>query len=146
MKNPDWMNVSPMAGLNLRPPAQLNMNEDEGLLERWKMWKLQFQVFRKLSRLPSAEKEFQMAMFRYAIGEQAVCCINTFPCEVDKDPGNWENAMNKLECYCLGFTNDTFERYKFNCRDKEPGEFIYQFVQALRFMAITFGFCNCMND
>ncbi|KAF8569082.1 hypothetical protein P879_06802 [Paragonimus westermani] len=31
VKNPDWMGVDPMAGLNLRPPPQLNMNEDEGL-------------------------------------------------------------------------------------------------------------------
>ncbi|KAF8563510.1 hypothetical protein P879_10674 [Paragonimus westermani] len=134
-----------MAGLNLRPPSQLNMNEDEGLPERWKMWKLQFQDFRMLARLSSAEKEFQMAIFRRAIGEQTVRCINTFAYEGDEDPEDWENVMKKLECYRLGFTNDTFERYKFNCRVQEPGESVDQSVQALRSMATTCGFCNCMH-
>ncbi|KAF5403083.1 hypothetical protein PHET_03446 [Paragonimus heterotremus] len=114
------MGVSSVVRLNLRPSTQLNMNEGEGLPERWKMWKLQFQDFRTLARLSSAEKEFQMATFRHAVGEQAIRCISTFPYEADEDPEDWENVVNKLECYCLGFTNDTFERYKFNCRVQEP--------------------------
>ncbi|KAF5403032.1 hypothetical protein PHET_03526 [Paragonimus heterotremus] len=96
MKNPDWVDVSPMAELNLQPPAQLNLNEDEGLPERWKMWRLQLQDFRTPARLSSTKKEFQMAMFRHAIGEQAIHCISTFPYELDEDPEDWENVMNKL--------------------------------------------------
>ncbi|KAF5396533.1 hypothetical protein PHET_10579 [Paragonimus heterotremus] len=79
-----------MAGLNLQPPPRLNVNEGEGLPEIWKMWKLQFQDSRTLARPSSAEKEFQMAMSRHAIGEQAVGCINTFPYEADEDPEDWE--------------------------------------------------------
>ncbi|KAF5394011.1 hypothetical protein PHET_12416 [Paragonimus heterotremus] len=86
MRNPEWMCVSPVAGLNLRPPAQLNMNEDEGLRERWKMWELQLQDFRTLAGLSSAEKEFQMAIFRHANRDHAALCINTFPYEVDEYP------------------------------------------------------------
>ncbi|KAF5405473.1 hypothetical protein PHET_00961 [Paragonimus heterotremus] len=72
------------------------MNEDEALPERGKMWKLQFQDFRTLARLLSAEKEFQMAMFRHAIGEQAVRCISTFPYEADEDPEYWENVLSAV--------------------------------------------------
>ncbi|KAF5396337.1 hypothetical protein PHET_10603 [Paragonimus heterotremus] len=103
------MDGSPMVGLNRRPPAQLNMNEDEGLPERWKIWKLQFHDFRTSARLSSAEKGFQMAMFRHAIGEQAIRCISTFSYEADEDPEDWENVINKVESYCLGFNNDAFE-------------------------------------
>ncbi|KAF5395736.1 hypothetical protein PHET_10644 [Paragonimus heterotremus] len=102
MNYPDWMGVGPMAGLNLRPPPQLNMKEDEGLSERWKMWKLQFQDFRTLARLSSAENAFQMSMFRHAIRQHAVRCINTFPYKADKDTEYWGNVIKKLECYCLG--------------------------------------------
>ncbi|KAF5403052.1 hypothetical protein PHET_03464 [Paragonimus heterotremus] len=116
-----------MAGLNLRPPAQLNMNEDEALPERWKMWKLEFQDFPTLVRLSSAE-EFQMAMFRHVIGKHAGLCINTFPYEADEDPEDLENVTNKLEHNCLRCTNDTLERYKFNRRVQEPGESIDKFV------------------
>ncbi|KAF5400960.1 hypothetical protein PHET_05873 [Paragonimus heterotremus] len=102
MKNPDWMSVSPLAGLNLRPPAQLNMNEDEGRPGRWKMWKLQFQDFRTLARLSSTEKEFQMAMFRHTIGQQTVRFINTFLYEADKDPEDWENGDEEIGILLFG--------------------------------------------
>ncbi|KAF8564444.1 hypothetical protein P879_11447 [Paragonimus westermani] len=124
----------------------MNTNEDEGLPEGRKMWKLQFQDFRTLARLSSAGKEFQMGMLRHAIGEQAIRYTNTFPYEADEDSGDWENVTEKLECHCLGFTDDTFERYKFNCRVQEPGESVDQFVQALRSTVTTCGFCNCMHD
>ncbi|KAF8565816.1 hypothetical protein P879_10425 [Paragonimus westermani] len=135
-----------MVGLILRPPPQLNMNEDEGLPERWKMWKMQFQDFRTLAGLSSAEREFQMSMFRYAFGEQAVRCVNTFPNEADEYPEDWENVMKKLECYCLGFAKDLSERYNLNCRVQEPAESVDQFVQALRHMATTCGYCDHMHD
>ncbi|KAF5398057.1 hypothetical protein PHET_07924 [Paragonimus heterotremus] len=98
-----------------------------------------FLDFRTLGGLSSTEKEFQMVMFRHVNGQQAVRCIYTFPYEVDEDPEDWGNVMKKLECYCLGFTNDNFERYKFNCSVQEPGESVDQFVQAVTV-------CNCMHD
>ncbi|KAF5394351.1 hypothetical protein PHET_11721 [Paragonimus heterotremus] len=133
-----------MVGVKLRPPAQLNMNEDEGLPEGWKMWKLRLQDFCTLSPLSSAKKQFQLAMFRHAIGKRAARCFNTF--EADEDPEDWENVMKRLESHCLGFMHDTFGRYKFSCRFQEPGESLYKFVQALRSMATTCGFRNCVLD
>ncbi|KAF5395381.1 hypothetical protein PHET_12243 [Paragonimus heterotremus] len=118
------------------------MNEDEGLPERWKIWKLQFHDFRTPARLSSAEKGFQTAMFRHAIGEQAVPNIDTFSYEADKDPEDWEKVMNKVESHCLGFRKDNFERYEINCRVQESGEYIDQFVQSLRSMVTTCGFRN----
>ncbi|KAF8564980.1 hypothetical protein P879_10838 [Paragonimus westermani] len=101
------MDVSTTAELNLQPPPQLSMNKGEGLPERWKIWELQAQDFRTLARLSSAE-ESRMAMFRHAIEAQAVRCIKIFLFEADEDPEGWGNVLKKLECYCLGFTKDTF--------------------------------------
>ncbi|KAF5396233.1 hypothetical protein PHET_10676 [Paragonimus heterotremus] len=82
----------PNGGIQSPTTVQLNMNWDKGLPERWEMWKLQLRDFRTLARLLSAKKGFQMAMFRHAIEEQAVRCINTFPYEADENPEDWENV------------------------------------------------------
>ena len=47
--------------------------------------------------------------------------------------------LDKFEELCVGKTNETFERYKFNIRNQETGESIDMYVTELRKLAKT---CN----
>jgi hypothetical protein len=45
--------------------------------------------------------------------------------------------IEAFERYCIGETNVTYERYRFNGREQQPGESIEDFVADLRKMANT---------
>ena len=47
--------------------------------------------------------------------------------------------LEKLEAFCVGETNEIYERYQFNKRDQESGESVDSYVAALRTLAKT---CN----
>ena len=50
-----------------------------------------------------------------------------------------DNVIAKFENFCIGKTNETYERYCFNKRDQEQGENIDTYVAALRTLVKT---CN----
>ena len=52
----------------------------------------------------------------------------------------------KNEEFCIGETNETYERFIFNRRGQEENESIDQYVTVLRKLAQTCNFCNCLHD
>ena len=47
--------------------------------------------------------------------------------------------LSKFQTYCVGETNETYERYTFNTRNQEPGETFDSYLKAIRTLAKT---CN----
>jgi hypothetical protein len=47
---------------------------------------------------------------------------------------------------CLGETNETYERFIFNSRQKSDEESIDKYVTTLRKLAQTCNFCACLHD
>ena len=47
---------------------------------------------------------------------------------------------------CLGDTNETYERFLFNSRQKNETETVDQYITALRTLAKTCNFCACLRD
>jgi hypothetical protein len=48
-----------------------------------------------------------------------------------------DRVIEKFDAFCVGQTNDTYERYTFNKRDQESGENIDTYVAILRSLAKT---------
>ena len=57
----------------------------------------------------------------------------------DDDKKDIDVVLQKLQRYCIGDTNEIYDRYRFNKRDQEPNESSDAYVTALRTLAKT---CN----
>ena len=55
-------------------------------------------------------------------------------------------VVKKFEEFCIGETNETYERFIFNRRNQEQNESVDQYVTALRKLAQTCNFCSCLHD
>lgn len=67
-----------------------------------------------------------------------------FSNEVHKQVLN--KVIGKIREFCIGETNETYERFIFNPENQEQNESIDQFMTVIRKLAQTYNFCNCLND
>ena len=88
-----------------------------------------------------AEKapKLRIATLLTCLGPDAIELFDTFTFENDGDKDKPDKVLDKFEKYCIGETNETYERYNFNCRQQGAGESIDAYVAALRSLAQT---CN----
>ena len=75
-----------------------------------------------ISRLDRETPEFQLAMFKHTIGDDALKVIKTFNYAEGENSSDWRVVMGKMEKHCIGEVNKIYERYCFNTRDKLPTE------------------------
>ena len=99
-----------------------------------------------ISRLDRETPEFQLAMFKHTIVDNALKVIKTFNYAEGENSSDWRVVMGKMEKHCIGEVNEIYERYYFNMRDKLPTESVDSFVAELRNLAKTCNFCDCLRD
>ncbi|VDP93590.1 unnamed protein product [Echinostoma caproni] len=107
------------------------MEETARLDDNWRLWRTQYGDFRTLAAMNSKSSPAQLALFRHTIGPAAVRVINGFTYCPDEDRGDWQVVKTKVEQYCLGESNETYERYIFNQRRQQHGESLDAFVLSL---------------
>ena len=86
-------------------------------------------------RLRNKNNELQTATLLTWIGPDALEIYDRLQFESETDKTNIDIVLQKLETYCVGETNETYERYCFNKRDQEAGESIEIYVTSLRSLA-----------
>ena len=64
----------------------------------------------------------------------------------EEDRTKFDIVVTKFKELCLGETNETYERFVFNSRQKNENETVDQYVTALRTLAQSCNFCNCLRD
>ena len=64
----------------------------------------------------------------------------------DEERGSLATILEKFDEFTIREVNETYERYIFNGRNQDPDEPIDAYVAALRSLAKTCGFCECLND
>ena len=71
---------------------------------------------------------------------------NGFQFESPNDKNDLAKILQKFDEFTIGELNETFERYTFNFRNQQENEIINSYVTALRTLAKTCNFCECMRD
>ena len=84
--------------------------------------------------------------FLNVIGPDSLQIYNSFDYSEDEDRTLVETVIAKFDKHFNGETNETYERYLFNKRLKESDESIDIYVDALRNLAKTCNFCECLHD
>ena len=85
-------------------------------------------------------------MFLSVIGEDALEMFEGMDFATETDRQILNKILEKFEEFCIGETNETYERFVFNRRNQEENESVDQYVTVLRKLAQTCNFCNCLND
>ena len=97
-------------------------------------------------RLQQFDEEYKTANFLSAIGEEALEIYEGMTFNPHENSKVLDSVAQKLAEYCIGQTNETFERYVFNSRSQKEEESIDHYVSALRTLAKSCNFCQCLHD
>ena len=79
-------------------------------------------------------------MLLTCIGPDALDILEGLDFEEESQRNNIDIVMKKLKEYCVGETNEIYERYRFNKRDQEINETVELDVTVLRKLAKTRNF------
>ena len=128
------------------PPQHLDLKTTGEIAENWKLWKEKYNNYFVISQLERESPEYQLAMFKHAIGDDGLKVIKTFSYSETENANDWRVVMGKMEKHCIGEVNEIYDRYCFNKRDKLPTETVDNFVAELKTLAKTCNFCDCLRD
>ena len=134
--------VGAMAGI--MPPGRLDTTVN--MADNWKVWKQMWTNYMVIAKLDSQTPEYKVALFLHCIGVDALKIFNGFQFDRPEDKNDMTKIIEKFDQFTIGELNETFERYTFNSRNQEVNESIEVYVTALRALAKTCNFCDCMPD
>ena len=108
------------------------------LAHNWKRFKRVWENYEVASGLNEMGNAKRAATFLTCVGPDEIEIYDSWqlPDEKKNDIGE---ILSKFQTYCVGETNETYERYTFNTRNQEPGETFDSYLKAIRTLAKT---CN----
>ena len=131
-------------------PAGLSMPKalktEGNLASNWKRFKRAWDNYAIVARLNRFEDNFKTATFLSCVGEDALEIFEGMDFASAEDRAKLDIVVNKFQELCLGETNEIYERFIFNSRQKKENETVDQYVTALRTLAQTCNFCACLHD
>ena len=143
--------LTPVAQIpvNLPLPPQLSLTGN--LATNWKRFQRAWKNYEIAARLkdPSnstLNKELRTATLLTCIGSDALDVYDAFVFETPEQGKDIDIVLEKFEQYCIGETNETYERYRFNKCDQKQHETIDAYVTSLRTLAKTCNFGQLEND
>ena len=115
-------------------------------LDNWKKFKRAWDNYTMVARLQRFDEEYKAATFLSAIREEALEIYEGMTFNPPESSKVLDSIVQKFEEYCIGQTNETFERYLFNSRSQKEDERIDHYVWALSSLAKWCDFCQCLRD
>ena len=131
-----------MAGI--MPPGKLVTTGN--VADNWKVWKQMWGNYMVIAQLELKPPAYKVALFLHCIGVDALKIFNGFQFDTPDDRHDLAKIIQKFDEFTIGELNETFERYTFNSRNQQENESIDAYVTALRTLAKTCNFCDCMRD
>ena len=98
-----------------------------------------YEIAACLKENSTVNKSLRTATLLTCIGLDALDVYERLEFANEDDKKDIDSVLQKLQRYCVGETNEIYERYQFNKRDKEPKESLDAYITALRTLAKT---CN----
>ena len=128
--------------INIPLPSKLELSGN--LATNWKKFHRAWNNYEIAARLkdpehPAVNKSLRTATLLTCIGSDALDVYDGLDFESEEQKNDIDVVLQKLQRYCIGETNEIYERYKFNKRDQELNESVDAYVTALRTLAKT---CN----
>ena len=128
----------------ITPPKPLDVSGN--VADNWKQFKQVWKNYSIITNLSTQSEEYRVALFLHCIGPEALKIYNGMQFANDEERGSLATILEKFDEFTIGEVNETYERYIFNGRNQGPDESIDAYVAALRSLAKTCGFCECLND
>lgn len=86
----------------IMPSDPLALKYSGEIAENWKLWKEKYNNYFVISRLDRESPEYQLAMFKHTIGDDALKVIKTLFSHTEaEDSNNWRVVMDKMEKHCI---------------------------------------------
>ena len=132
--------------INIPLPSKLELSGN--LATNWKKFHRAWNNYEIAARLkdpehPDVNKSLRTATLLTCIGSDALDVYDGLVFESEEQKKDIDVVLQQLQHYCIGETNEIYERYKFNKRDQELNESVDAYVTALRTLAKT---CNFLED
>ncbi|XP_064613329.1 uncharacterized protein K02A2.6-like [Liolophura sinensis] len=122
---------------NIPLPTKLDLKGN--LATNWKKFRRMWDNYEIATRLCDLESKYRTATLLTCIGVDALDILDGLTFTQEEDKQDIDIVLQKFETFCVGETNETYERYCFNRRDQETSEAVDSYVAVLRTLAKT---CN----
>ena len=109
------------------------------LANNWKKFKRVWTRYEIASRLNKQDKTQRTTTLLTCLGSEGLEIVDSFHFVDGAQRSDIDQVMEKLEEFCIGTTNEIYERYVFNKREQAPEESFDTYLAALRTMSKT---CN----
>ena len=124
---------------NLPPPKPLVM--DANLAINWKTWKKAWSRYEIATGVAKQSALVGVSTLLSIIGEDATKVFETFQWNEEENEEDPASVIAKFDAYCEPRTQVIYERYRFNNRKQERGEYIVTYLTKLKTIAK-----NCKHD
>jgi hypothetical protein len=128
----------------IKPPGILDIQTNPA--DNWKTYKQIWQNYAIITNLNAQPDAYKVALFLHCIGPDALKIYNGLAFASEEDSQSLTKIFEMFDLHTIGEINETYERYIFNCRNQKPDESIDVYVAALRTLAKTCNFCDCLKD
>ena len=128
--------------INIPLPQKLEFSGN--VATNWKKFQRAWENYEVAARLkdpsePHGNKALRTATLLSCIGSDALDVFDGLEFANEDEKEDIDIVIQKFRTYCIGETNETYERYCFNKKDQESNESVDAYVTALRTLAKT---CN----
>ena len=134
------MNILP----GIKPPGKLDIRTNAA--DNWKTYKQTWQNYAIITNLDAQPEAYKVALFLHCIGPEALKVYNGLAFATEEESKSLTKIFEMFDLHTIGEINETYERYNFNCRNQQPNESIDAYIAALRTLAKTCNFCDCLKD
>ena len=131
--------------MGVRPPPPPDRYHPN-IAENWKQLKQIWENYANITNLTTKTEQYRVALFFHCLGPDAMKIYNGMQFASETDCRSLSKNIEKFDGFTIGEVNETYERYIFNGRSQGQDESIDVYVTALRFLAKTCGFCDCLVD
>jgi hypothetical protein len=126
-------------------PRPLDL-QSVNLKSSWEKFKQVWDSYEILTGLDKDSDRVRIAHFITAIGHDALDVHNGLPYKTEDEKKDFTVILNLWEKYCVGKTNITYERYRFNCCVQQNETFRQLHNVRLRKLALTCEFGQLTDE
>ena len=144
--NSEGLNPSPPSRMRGNVPIPRPLSLEGDMKENWGVFFELWENYEIITGLENENDRYRIAHFLTAIGPEAVRIHNGLPFRNPEEKKDFKIILKLWKEYCVGRTNLTYERYKFNTCAQGRGEGMEQFYVRLRSLASSCEFDKLADD